>query len=209
MLKTHDVKTKPVVIFAGNYAAVDALHEALKKAGHRVAVLDGRKTTQEKDLARRAFQGDKGGKEPEADVMILSNAGATGLNLQHGQTLINYDTPLTAMVHNQRKGRIYRLGQKRDVDVVDLVSNTEFERRARERLTRKYHLRKTFVDAGESMDDTGLASYIARARTALHTNPVREEFPSSPSGRGEGEGMNYSATNGSGCCKFRTRERWK
>ena len=164
MLKTHDVKTKPVVIFAGNYAAVDALHEALKKAGHRVAVLDGRKTTQEKDLARRAFQGDKGGKEPAADVMILSNAGATGLNLQRGQTLINYDTPLTAMVHNQRKGRIYRLGQKQDVDVVDLVSNTEFERRARERLTRKYDLRKTFVDAGESMDDTGLAAYIARAR---------------------------------------------
>jgi len=116
------------------------------------------------DRARRAFQGDKGGKEPEADVLILSNAGATGLNLQRGQTLINYDTPLTAMVHNQRKGRIYRLGQKQDVDVVDLVSNTEFERRARERLTRKYDLRKTFVDAGESMDDTGLAAYIARAR---------------------------------------------
>ena len=68
------------------------------------------------------------------------------------------------MVHNQRKGRIYRLGQKQDVDVVDLVSNTDFERRACERLTRKYDLRKTFVDAGESMDDTGLAAYIARAR---------------------------------------------
>jgi SNF2 family DNA or RNA helicase len=166
-LKDHPVKEKPVVIFAGNYASVDMLHDALAKAGHRVAVLDGRKTTKEKDLARRQFQPDKG-KEPEAEIFILSNAGATGLNLQRGQTLINYDTPLTAMVHNQRKGRIFRLGQTRDVDVVDLVSNTEFEQRARERLHRKYDLRKIFVDPGESMDDTGLAAAIARARARAH-----------------------------------------
>jgi hypothetical protein len=50
-LKEHPTKEKPVVIF--DYAAVDALDDALQKAGHRVAVLDGRKTTQEKDLAWR------------------------------------------------------------------------------------------------------------------------------------------------------------
>jgi hypothetical protein len=37
------------------------------------------KTTKEKDLARRQFQPDKG-KEPEADIFILSNAGATPLS---------------------------------------------------------------------------------------------------------------------------------
>ena len=47
------MKEKPVVIFAGNYAAVDALEDALQKAGHRVAVLDGGKTTHEKDRAWR------------------------------------------------------------------------------------------------------------------------------------------------------------
>jgi hypothetical protein len=64
---------------AGNYASVDMLHDALAKAGHRVAVLDGCKTTKEKDLARWQFQPDKG-KEPEADIFILSNAGATPLS---------------------------------------------------------------------------------------------------------------------------------
>jgi len=52
-LKDNPVKEKPAVIFAGNYASVDMLHDALAKAGHHVAVLDGRKTTKEKDLARR------------------------------------------------------------------------------------------------------------------------------------------------------------
>ncbi len=102
---------------------------------------------------------------------------------------MNYDTPLTAMVHNQRKGRIFRLGPTRDVDVVDLVSNTEFEQRARDGLHRKYDLRKIFVDPGESMDDTGLAGLdrpgarraaCARRQYGRDARRMRSTMPRTP-----------------------------
>jgi hypothetical protein len=162
-LKDHPVKDKPVVIFAHNLEAVHHIEDALKKAGQRVATLTGEHSSEEKDKRRRMFQPEKG-TEPQADILVLSDAGATGLNLQRGQTLIQFDTPMTAMVAEQRKGRINRLGQTQDVDLVDLTTNSDFEERARKRLTMKYDLRQIFADPGESLDDTGLAAYIARAR---------------------------------------------
>jgi SNF2 family DNA or RNA helicase len=126
--------------------------------------MTGENTGQEKDARRRKFQPDDKTQAPEADVFILSDAGATGLNLQRGQTLINYDTPMTAMVHAQRNGRVNRLGQTRDVDLIDLVTDTPFEQRARQRMNQKYDLRNVFTDPGEGLDDTGLAGYISRAR---------------------------------------------
>jgi len=164
-LEAHPVKDKPVIVFAHNLDAVHHIEDALTKAGHRVTTLTGEHTGQEKDKRRTAFQPPKG-REPEADIFVLSDAGATGLNLQRGQTLINYDTPMTAMVHAQRNGRIHRLGQTQDVDLVDLATDTEFEQRARQRMAAKYDLRSIFTDPGDAVDDTSLGGFISRARAA-------------------------------------------
>jgi len=161
-LGKHPVKDKPVVIFAHNHASVDMLEKAVRAAGHRVTTLTGKHSSEVKDQRRRAFQPDKG-KEAEADVLIMSDAGATGLNLQRGQTLINYDTPMTAMGHAQRNARIWRCGQKQDVDLVDLVTKTPFEASARRRLERKYDLRDTVTGQVDTSDDSQLSSHVGRA----------------------------------------------
>lgn len=155
-------KGKPGVIFAHNLAVVRDLTDRLKAAGHRVATITGDMSGAERDAARRAFQPEQG--EASADVLVLSDAGATGLNLQRGQWLVQYDTPMTAMVHAQRRGRIHRLGQQNPVEFLDLVANHPHEQAARHRLATKYELRDILTDPTLGQDDTGLAGYLTQAR---------------------------------------------
>ncbi|MNP69751.1 hypothetical protein D3C76_1658940 [compost metagenome] len=55
--------------------------------------------------------------------MIANQAGSTGLNLQAGRYLINYDLPDTPAVWEQRKYRIRRLDSKHDkVYIINLIN---------------------------------------------------------------------------------------
>lgn len=151
-------KGKPGVIFAHNLETVENLKKRLESSGHRVVALTGHDSTSEKDRKRLMFAPEKG--EAKADILIASDAAATGLNLQRGQWLLQYDTADTAMVHAQRNGRIFRTGQKNDVELMDLVADHPAERAARDRLARKYELRELLTSPMEGLDDTGLAWYL-------------------------------------------------
>jgi superfamily II DNA/RNA helicase len=115
-----------------------------------------------KDRVRLAFSPPAG--EATVDVLVCSDASAMGANLQRGYHLINYDTPQTAMLHEQRIAREVRAGQENAVSVHDLVADSEFDRRARGRLERKQELRDLITTPAEMMDDSGLAARIERAR---------------------------------------------
>ena len=88
-------KGKPGVIFARNREAVKMLTERLEKEGHRVVTITGSDSAQEKDRKRQMFNPEQG--EAQADILVASDAGATGMNIQRGQWLYQYDTPMTAM----------------------------------------------------------------------------------------------------------------
>ena len=55
-------------------------------------------------------------------VMISSEAGAKGLNLQFCDTVVNYDLPWNPQRIEQRIGRCHRYGQQRDVTVVNFIA---------------------------------------------------------------------------------------
>ena len=55
-------------------------------------------------------------------VMIATEAGAKGLNLQFCDTIVNYDLPWNPQRIEQRIGRCHRYGQKRDVTVVNFLA---------------------------------------------------------------------------------------
>ena len=154
----HERRGKPGVVFAHSLEAVQAAKDRLEKEGHRVVVLTGADSGQEKERKRKMFNPEAG--EAEADIMIASDAGATGMNVQRGQWLAQMDTPDTAMVHGQRQGRIFRTGQRNNVELLDLVANHPAERTARDRLSKKYELRDLMTSPMEGLDDTGLASYL-------------------------------------------------
>lgn len=150
-------KSQPVVVFAHNLKAIEALKQKLTAAGHRVAVVTGDETGAAKDKAYRQFQSG------DVDILLSSDAGEAGANLQRGFHLINIDVPMTAKTHEQRIAREWRLGQTKQVRVHDLVTNTEYDRKARKRLENKRGLREVLTSDVERMDDTGLATRIAQA----------------------------------------------
>ncbi len=57
-----------------------------------------------------------------SSVLIASEAGAKGLNLQFCDTIVNYDLPWNPQRIEQRIGRCHRYGQKRDVTVINFLA---------------------------------------------------------------------------------------
>lgn len=58
----------------------------------------------------------------KADILISTEAGGEGINLQFCSVLINYDLPWNPQKVEQRIGRVHRYGQKNDVVVVNFVN---------------------------------------------------------------------------------------
>lgn len=74
-------------------------------------------------------------------VMIATEAGAEGINLQFCSLVINYDLPWNPQRIEQRIGRCHRYGQKHDVVVVNFVDRSnEADRRVYELLEQKFKL---------------------------------------------------------------------
>jgi hypothetical protein len=68
--------------------------------------------------------------EPDTRVLFATDAGGVGLNLQRAASCcVNIELPWNPAVLEQRIGRIYRLGQKRPIDVYNLVSEACIEAR--------------------------------------------------------------------------------
>lgn len=74
-------------------------------------------------------------------VMIATEAGAEGINLQFCSLVINYDLPWNPQRIEQRIGRCHRYGQKHDVVVVNFVDRSnEADARVYELLAEKFQL---------------------------------------------------------------------
>lgn len=76
-----------------------------------------------------------------AKILIVTDAGSEGLNLQFCNTVINYDLPWNPQKIEQRIGRCHRYGQENDVVAINLL-NTEnaADQRVYEILSRKFEL---------------------------------------------------------------------
>ena len=73
-------------------------------------------------------------------VMVSTESGAEGRNLQFCHQLINYDLPWNPMRVEQRIGRLHRLGQVHDVTIFNLSCNETIEAHIIELLARKIRL---------------------------------------------------------------------
>jgi adenine-specific DNA-methyltransferase len=83
-------------------------------------------------------------------VLICTEAGAKGLNLQFCDTVINYDLPWNPQRIEQRIGRCHRYSQKRDVTVVNFIaSDNEAHRLTFEILSQKLDLFGKVLDASD------------------------------------------------------------
>nr|WP_321306911.1 SNF2-related protein [uncultured Sphaerochaeta sp.] len=77
----------------------------------------------------------------DANVLIATEAGAEGLNLQFCSAIINFDLPWNPQRIEQRIGRCHRYGQKHDVVVINFLNEkNEADRRVYELLEHKFNL---------------------------------------------------------------------
>jgi hypothetical protein len=75
------------------------------------------------------------------NIMIATEAGSEGINLQFCSLVINYDLPWNPQRVEQRIGRCHRYGQKYDVVVINFLNErNDADRRVLELLTEKFQL---------------------------------------------------------------------
>jgi SNF2 family DNA or RNA helicase len=104
-----------VVLFTQFRATQELLHRRLTEAGHDVAVFHGGLSRLEKETAVARFRGP-------ARLLIATEAGSEGRNLQFAHAVCNFDLPWNPMKIEQRIGRLSRIGQTHDVHVFNLVA---------------------------------------------------------------------------------------
>ncbi|WMJ07620.1 SNF2-related protein [Nitrosomonas sp. sh817] len=77
----------------------------------------------------------------KGQIMIATEAGSEGINLQFCALVVNYDLPWNPQRIEQRIGRCHRYGQKHDVVVVNFVNlKNEADQRVFQLLSEKFHL---------------------------------------------------------------------
>src|SRR5436309_5997311 len=143
-IKTHaklDVLTKVlketpdrVVVFSDHRPTIQLIEERVKQLGRKPIVYWGAHSTAERDTRIRAFHQDPRG------VLIATRAGSEGRNLQFCNVLVNYDLPWNPMVVEQRIGRLHRIGQTREVHIVNLAAAGTIEAYILHLLDRKIKL---------------------------------------------------------------------
>ncbi len=92
----------------------------------------------QKEAAVAAFREDE--RDGGVRVMVSTESGAEGRNLQFCHQLINYDLPWNPMRVEQRIGRLHRLGQVNDVTIFNLSCNETIEAHIIELLARKIRM---------------------------------------------------------------------
>lgn len=119
-----------VLIFTEFVPTQAMLAEQLRDRGFEVATLNGQMAVAERVAAQRAFAGP-------ARVLVSTDAGGEGLNLQFAHVMFNYDMPWNPMRIEQRIGRVDRIGQRHVVRATNFVLGDTVEHRVREVLEAK------------------------------------------------------------------------
>lgn len=122
-----------VIIFTGFTETQRYLVLTLRAAGLTVAELHSGLRRQDKEDQVRLFAG-------EADILVSTETGSEGRNLQFANNIINYDLPWNPMRIEQRIGRIHRIGQEKDVHIYNFSAVDTIEAHILEILDAKINM---------------------------------------------------------------------
>ncbi len=109
-----------VIVFTSFRATQDYLEARLNRAGISTTVFHGQLRRAEKESCIDTFREGR-------QVLLSTESGGEGRNLQFCNRMINYDLPWNPMLIEQRIGRIHRIGQERDVYIYNLAVRETIE----------------------------------------------------------------------------------
>ncbi|MCS6772357.1 MAG: helicase-related protein [Kiritimatiellae bacterium] len=127
--KIQETREK-LLIFTESRETLEYLVEKLKNWGYTVAQLHGGMSLELRIRAEHDFR-------EKAQVMVSTEAGGEGINLQFCSLMVNYDLPWNPNRLEQRMGRIHRYGQQREVNIYNLVAADTLEGKVMQALFQK------------------------------------------------------------------------
>ena len=119
-----------VLVFTEFVPTQKMLCDFLSQRGISVTVLNGGMGLEQRVAAQKSFARD-------VRVLVSTDAGGEGLNLQFCHVIVNFDMPWNPMRVEQRIGRVDRIGQAKVVRAVNFVLKDTVEHRVRDVLEQK------------------------------------------------------------------------
>lgn len=136
-----------VVIFTTRLETQTSIQNFLENKGISCGIINGSTGSSNVDTLA-SFKKDN----PDINVIISTEAGAEGVNMQSANVLVNYDLPWNPMVVEQRIGRVQRLGSQHEkVIIFNLVLESTFEEYIVGRLMEKLQLASSAIGDIESL----------------------------------------------------------
>lgn len=135
-----------IIVFSSFRRTIDYLHERLAERGVTSFALHGSIKTDRNDVLE-AFENT-----PGPSILLTSEVGGEGLDLQFCRVLINYDLPWNPMRIEQRIGRVDRIGQASEsVQILNLVCSETIEERIFDRLYTRLQLIERTIGGFEAI----------------------------------------------------------
>ncbi|WP_048910720.1 DEAD/DEAH box helicase [Streptomyces sp. NRRL WC-3744] len=128
----HDPEVK-ILIFTQFRATQRAIVKVLDAQGIRTTTVDGTMGLAERAEMQEAFRKD-------AQVLVSTDAGGEGVNLQFAHIVVNWDLPWTPTLLEQRIGRVDRIGQRVPVRAFNFALADSVDQRVLEVLEAKLAL---------------------------------------------------------------------
>ncbi len=158
------------LLFSEHRDTVDYLVRRLEGLGYagRVAHIHGGMAWPEREEQVERFRDPSG-----ARYLVATDAAGEGINLQFCRLMANYDIPWNPARLEQRMGRVHRYGQKRNVQIVNLVAGRTHEGRVLQVLLdkldairRELNSDKVFDVIGRLFENASLRRYMLESLEA-------------------------------------------
>ena len=153
---------RKIVLFSEWTTMLNLIEPLLEKQNLNYVRLDGSVPQKKRQGLMHQFQ-----KDPDCKLFITTNAGATGLNLQAANTVINVDLPWNPAVLEQRISRAHRMGQKRPVQVFLLVTKDTLEENLLATLSAKHELSLAVLDPDSDTAEVDMAAGMEELKRRL------------------------------------------
>jgi len=126
-------KSEKLLIFTESKDTLEYLVDKLRDWGYSVTYIHGDMNLDKRIAAEHEFK-------ETAQIMVSTEAGGEGINLQFCWLMVNYDIPWNPNRLEQRMGRIHRYGQQYEVHIYNLVAVDTKEGRILEKLLTKLEI---------------------------------------------------------------------
>jgi superfamily II DNA or RNA helicase len=141
-----------IILFTEFVATQEAIRQLAEYNGITTTLINGSMSLEERNASLDMFR-------RERQMLISTDAGGEGLNLQCSHIVINFDLPWNPMKIEQRIGRADRIGQSADVQVYNFILGDTVENRVRTVLEEKLAviLQELGIDKLQDVLDEGTA----------------------------------------------------